>query len=262
MISVIIPVYNGEETIVRAVVSVLSQTNQDFELVVVNDGSIDGTEQVLKELIKSLAPDISSKIRYFYKENSGPSDSRNFGITRSNGSYIAFLDADDEWIEDKLAVQIKLFEKYPKVALIGADLFFGTRVNRIRTRIVPIRKLLFKNYFTTSTVIARSSVFRKYVFNKKQKYSEDYRLWLEICCEFKCMHVRYPVAKHQKRKHLFGDSGLSAQLNKMEFGELSNYFDLFKADKISWYLWLLASIYSIIKYCRRILLTRCRKLVG
>ena len=102
-ISVIIPTYNRAHLIGKAVKSVLSQTYQDFEIIVVDDGSTDNTEEIVKSFT-------DYKIYYIcHKHNRGASAARNTGIKASRGEYIAFLDSHDEWLPEKLDKQIKTF---------------------------------------------------------------------------------------------------------------------------------------------------------
>ncbi len=113
MFSVIIPVYNGEKFIEKAIESVFSQTNTDWELIIVNDGSKDNTKEVLKKY------ENHEKIRVVHQENAGVSVARNNGFSVSKGEYIAFLDADDVWHENHLEVMGNLIEKYPAAGLYG-----------------------------------------------------------------------------------------------------------------------------------------------
>lgn len=113
MFSVIIPVYNGAKFIDNAIKSVFSQTNSDWELIVVNDGSKDNTEDVLKKYADN------DKIRIINQENGGVSVARNTGFEASKGEYIAFLDADDVWHTNHLEVMAELIEKYPTAGLYG-----------------------------------------------------------------------------------------------------------------------------------------------
>lgn len=99
--SVIIPVYNVEKYLAKCLDSVINQTNQDFEVIVVNDGSPDNSQKIIDEYIEKY-PD---KIKSFIKENGGLSDARNFGISKASGEYIIFLDSDD-YIEEKLLEKI------------------------------------------------------------------------------------------------------------------------------------------------------------
>ena len=94
LVSVIIPTYNSAGYIEEALESVFEQTLQDFEIIVVDDGSTDGTGEVLRKY--------GDRIRYIYQENNGPASARNGGIRVARGEYIAFLDADDLWVSTKL----------------------------------------------------------------------------------------------------------------------------------------------------------------
>jgi len=100
-ISVIIPAYNRANYLTEAINSVLSQTYRNFELIVVNDGSQDNTEEILKKYV--------GKIKYFYQENNGVSSARNKGIDNSKGEFLCFLDSDDLWEKKKLEKQIDYF---------------------------------------------------------------------------------------------------------------------------------------------------------
>lgn len=109
LISVVIPTYNRADWISEAVDSVLGQTFKDLELIIIDDGSKDSTDKVLKKY--------GSKIRYFYQENAGLSDARNKGILASQGDYIAFLDSDDVWFEKKLETQINELRQEPRAVM-------------------------------------------------------------------------------------------------------------------------------------------------
>ncbi len=112
-VSVIITVYNGEQFIARAIDSVLAQTAKPYELIVINDGSKDGTLEVLKRY--------EGKIRYITIPNGGVSNARNTGIKMATGDFVAFLDADDVWHLDKLEKQLGAFARYPETGLCCCD---------------------------------------------------------------------------------------------------------------------------------------------
>lgn len=139
IVSVVIPTYNRALLINRAIQSVLSQTHQDFELIIVDDGSTDNTEEVLKGLK-------DKRIKYVcLKENSGTSAvPRNVGIRESRGDYVAFLDSDDEWLPEKIEKQLNLFKEFRKknLGLVGCNCW---TINKTRGRI--LRRLpKYKNY--------------------------------------------------------------------------------------------------------------------
>jgi glycosyltransferase involved in cell wall biosynthesis len=112
-VSIIIPTYRHRDFILRTLDSVFAQTMQDYEIIVINDGSPDDTKTVLAPLIES------KRIRYFDQENQGQSTARNRGLELAYGQYIAFLDDDDLWPEDKLEWQCHFLDKNPDVAVIG-----------------------------------------------------------------------------------------------------------------------------------------------
>ena len=110
-VSVIIPTYNCDRFLPEAIDSVLMQTYQDYEIIVIDDGSTDQTCQVLESY--------QNKIRYFYQENQGSAVARNLGIKQAQGEFIAFLDADDFWIlPEKLAEQVNCFEQQPSLGSV------------------------------------------------------------------------------------------------------------------------------------------------
>ena len=108
LVSVIIPVYNSEKYVEKAICSVIRQAYGNIEIIVIDDGSTDRSSEIIKKLISQ-----NSFIRYYQMEkNSGVAIARNTGIALAKGRYIAFLDSDDMWVPGKLKVQMKLFERY------------------------------------------------------------------------------------------------------------------------------------------------------
>ena len=124
LISVIMAVYNGERYIAEAIESILGQTYRPIEIVVVDDGSTDGSA----DIIKSFA---DPQIRYFYQDNRGLSAARNQGTNLAQGSFFAFLDADDVWLVDKLTLQIEAFKSNPTLDMVFGyvDQFYSPDLN-------------------------------------------------------------------------------------------------------------------------------------
>src|SRR5437867_8012813 len=110
LVSVVIPVYNGEQYLADAIKSVLDQTYRDFEVIVVDDGSTDGSAAVVKRY--------GETIRYIHQSNGGVCKSRNTGIAVAQGDYLAFLDQDDLWLPGKLAVQVAYLDSHPEVGAV------------------------------------------------------------------------------------------------------------------------------------------------
>lgn len=118
MISVVIPLYNKEEYIKRTIESVLSQTFQDFEIIVVNDGSTDNSARIVETIS-------DSRIHLVCQNNMGVSVARNRGVEESSFEYIAFLDADDKWCDNHLEIIVGLINKYPECGVFGTSYFFS-----------------------------------------------------------------------------------------------------------------------------------------
>jgi glycosyltransferase involved in cell wall biosynthesis len=115
LVSVVIPVFNGASFVAKAVGSVRAQKYPAVEILVVDDGSTDGTQDVLKSLEQSHG------IRWFQRSHGGPARSRNYGIEAAQGQFIALLDCDDEWLPGKLAAQLAIMHQRPEVGLVHTD---------------------------------------------------------------------------------------------------------------------------------------------
>lgn len=245
-ISVVVPCYNSSETIRRCIESVFEQTLSPYEIIVVDDGSSDDTLLLLEKLKEECPSNI--KYHILKQVNSGPSIARNKGIRHASGDWIAFLDSDDYWNEQNL-MNVEIFLNInTKYSLIGGSLNNLTQMQNI-----SYNALLYRNYFQTSTVIVKRNIINDFLFNERQKYSEDYRTWLLITYENSACIIptikAYPVFESNNG---FLGVGLSSQLWMMEVGELSNYSFLRKNRKISFNKWLEISVWSYIKYLRRI----------
>src|SRR5436309_14667644 len=110
LVSVVIPVYNGERYLADAIQSVLDQTYRNFEVIVVDDGSTDRSAEIAKRF--------GEAVRYVYRTNGGVCKARNAGIAAARGAYIAFLDQDDLWLHDKLAAQVAYLDSHPEAGAV------------------------------------------------------------------------------------------------------------------------------------------------
>ena len=192
-VAVVIPAYNAARFIERALASVRTQTYPVEEIVVVDDGSTDGTAQVVAAL-----PD---KITVISQANAGPSAARNLGVQQTRAELIAFLDADDEWLPTAIEEQVAVFRTMPAVALTTADMSAIDEAGRITRpswfaaqgiadRVagwnggpVPnaVAALLRKNFVSTSVVLVRRSAFLEAGgFRRDLRYGEDLELWARI----------------------------------------------------------------------------------
>lgn len=265
-VSVVIPYYNRESTIIRAVKSVLNQTYRNFELILIDDGSDDNGHKIVDEYIKNV-DDIN--IVHIYQDNSGPSKARNYGIKIAKGKYIAFLDSDDSWKENKLMVQIDFLRKNKDCAILGSDfdLFDKKAVNNeYNVSFSNFYKMLFKNFFILPTVIVKKEIFSQanYLFDEKKKYAEDQLFFLRISRDYKGARLKLPLASLYKGQ--FGEGGLSGDIIMLEKNELENFRILYKENKncgkkINFVLLVFMYAFSIIKFIRRFVLSKWYRLV-
>ena len=131
-VSVIIHTFNNEDFIAETVESVISQTYNDYEIIVVDDGSEDGTRDALLPYMQD--------IRYHYKDNGGIASAKNAGISLSNAEFVAFLDHDDLWVPDKLKIQMEHFNNNPQVGLVYAKYTSFRDGKELRTKPERVRK--------------------------------------------------------------------------------------------------------------------------
>jgi glycosyltransferase involved in cell wall biosynthesis len=182
-ISVIIPVFNGEEYIEEALNSVFAQSFRDFEVIVVNDGSTDGTGRLLEQF--------SGKIKCLTQENKGLVAARARGIEDARGQWIAFLDADDIWLPNKLERQVSEATGHPECGIIASDFlsFEGTTVvcRSVKQLYSPrnghiCQELLFGNWITPSAAMIRRGCFHKVqTFDlPRPAFGEDWLMWMQI----------------------------------------------------------------------------------
>lgn len=258
LVSVIIPVYNAEKTIVDCINSVLVQTYGNIEIIVVNDGSKDNTEQIIWDTKWG-----ENNIYVYTIENSGPAAARNYGVQHSKGKYIAFLDSDDTWLPKKIELQVHCFLQNSAIDLVGCKWAIGSTVDvPICGEVVPISRyrLLFKNDFRPTSVMLKRSLWTDFQFNENKRYSEDYLLWLQIAFNNHKLALQKDVLVRLCDKPLWGAAGLSANLWKMEKSELNNFKILHETGKISCFLYWIVSAFSMMKHVRRVIITRFRKL--
>lgn len=262
MISVVIPMYNSEESILRSVQSVLNQTYKGpLEIIVVNDGSTDKSLKIVEDYIS--AREITN-ITIIDKQNGGVSSARNAGMKRAKGDFIAFLDSDDEWNEDKLTRQMEILTANPQITLLGCNRnneMISSFAFKKFSHLTPIsaRLLLLKNFFPTPTVIFRRKVLQTIgFFDESQRFAEEGNYWIRICNTANCALLNESHIVTGGGKPDFGHSGLSANLFEMEKGELKNIKLALKLKIINYVEFLLLNVYSVMKYLRRLIIVNLR----
>ncbi|MCS6924694.1 MAG: glycosyltransferase [Candidatus Binatia bacterium] len=191
-VSVIIPTYNRCELLREALASVCAQTYQDFELIVVDDGSHDETAAVVHEF---------AGVRYVWQPHRGVSAARNHGVTLSTGEWVAFLDSDDLWQPRKLEKQIAFVTAQPEVQICQTEelwLRHGVRVNPQRKHRKPSGDIfapsLARCLVSPSAVMLRRELFEEVGgFDERLPACEDYDLWLRIAARLPVYLIDIPL---------------------------------------------------------------------
>lgn len=197
-VSVILPTYNRRAYLPKAVGSVVNQTYHDWEMIIWDDGSSDGTGDYCQSLNEP-------RIRYFWHDNRGVAFARNQAIGHAKAEYLAFLDSDDEWLPDKLSVQVSLLDRYPDLDFVFSN-FYNVNLDQKKSSIAfteisgSLEKLVSEpvdgflrikdnflesiaseNYIATDSVILRKSLIDEFGgFNETLRNGEDFELWWRL----------------------------------------------------------------------------------
>ncbi|MDD5266542.1 MAG: glycosyltransferase [Methylococcales bacterium] len=229
-ISVVIPTYNRCELLKRALLSVFSQTLLPTEVSVIDDGSTDGTSDMIRKEFPG--------VKYYRQDNSGVSSARNLGILHASGDWLAFLDSDDEWLPEKLARQKAALSTDPEAKVCHTEELWirnGVRVNPAKkyaksagwifTQCLPLCAM------SPSTVMIHRSVFSHIgLFDTSLPVCEDYDLWLRITANYPVLLIEEPqIRKYgghgdQLSQKLWGMDRfrINALQKIIETGQLSN----------------------------------------
>ena len=192
-ISVVIPTFNRLIYLERAIKSVLNQTIKVNEIIIVDDGSNDGTS----EFIHSKYPDL----KYIFQSNSGVSAARNVGITTAKSNWIAFLDSDDEWVNNKLKEQVTQLELEPEINFCHSNELWIRNGNKIKQKNshqkfggLIFDKCLDKCRISPSTVICKKTLLIKLEgFDEDFFICEDYDLWLRVTSQNPVLYIDKPL---------------------------------------------------------------------
>jgi glycosyltransferase involved in cell wall biosynthesis len=203
-VSVTIPVYNGAAYLKEAIDSVLAQTYKDFEAIVVNDGSTDNSEEILKSY--------GDKIRYYYQENRGLANTRNRLVELAKGEYIAFIDQDDVWMPDHLIRHIALFFADLDIGLVYSDCAIinsnGEEIVGTYYRFMePVFGMVFEqllrgNFISIPTVVVKKQLILGVGgFSPKYRIAEEYDLFLKVATESKFGYLPEVLAQYRRHEN-------------------------------------------------------------
>ena len=263
-VSVVMPCFRCAQSVAEAVHSARDQTVLPLELIAVDDASDDETPEVLRALQRTCGSEWLRVIRL--ERNRGAAAARNAGWEAARGKYVAFLDADDSWHPRKIEIQHAWMAANPAVQVSAHDSALVPRgqppvevPGQPAVRFPSRRSYLFTNPFITPSVMLRRDL--PYRFREGSRYMEDHLLWQTMALSGERIAVlQAPLAAIHKAP--YGAGGLSAHLLAMERGELANYWALRGKRLISLPTALALSVFSLMKFARRLVIVALRQSGG
>lgn len=191
LVSVVIATYNMQQFLPHAMRSVLDQSYPNLELIVIDDGSSDDTALVVEPFLSD------DRVNYVKQENLGQPKAKNHGLRLAKGEFVAFCDADDLWIKDKLKLQIPLFDD-PEVGVVYSEVSYMNEKGRRYDKPAPYvrhqgrvtQQMLIKNFVPFGTAVFRSSCLKRNgVFDEQFKMGIDWDLWLRYSLDWKFAYL-------------------------------------------------------------------------
>jgi glycosyltransferase involved in cell wall biosynthesis len=229
IVSVIIPVYNGERYLAETIESVIAQTEMNWELIAVNDGSTDNSLTILEEYIKK----IPERIKVITVENRGVSSARNTAVAAARGTYVAFLDQDDLWAPQKLQRQIEMFSRdknlgisYTNTTIInenGSVIRENVQKFSVKHRGKIFEYLMFENFIGISSVMLPKELYIGIGgFDPRFSLAEDYDFLLKVTQESSVNYIDEPLLLY--REH--DESGTHKKIDRLinEALSISNHW--------------------------------------
>lgn len=264
-LSVIIPVYNAADTIEDSIVSVdasVGMVTDSYEIICIDDGSTDSSLAVMQRMASC-----NPHIRIVSRRNAGAGAARNCGLDNALGEFIAFNDADDKWSRDHAKALFEAFDRNPEcdciTSVYGRDRIHTGLLRRTDTKNlyqITLRDELFKNYFAQQTAMFRRSVIDAGIrFDTKVKGSEEVLFFMHIAKRFNTALLNRRMTCSIKKKRRYGEGGLSGNLWDMERGELYAINKAYVELGQPFVICLLAYVFSLIKYLRRVLVVAIRR---
>ncbi len=196
LVSVVVTTFNRENLLRETITAIFAQTFRNFELLIIDNNSTDGTEQLVAELT-------DERVRYIRNNNGGMvAINRNLGIRLAKGQFLAYCDDDDLWLPEKLAKQVAALEADPSAVTCGCSILIKMDeakdlIPRLRwTGAVSLHNMYFRNYLGTSCAMTKTDVLRDLGgFDESRDYSpyEDYELWLRLVARNRALMLKEPL---------------------------------------------------------------------
>lgn len=196
MITIIVPLYNKEESIERTILSVLNQTYSNYELIIVDDGSTDNSAKIIKSFH-------DERVKYYYKSNTGVSETRNYGLSKASGDWILYLDADDYLCKDALNYYADAVMKYSSCVDVIVSSFYVKNNKSIILRETTKEGVLtnpLKEYWkgvffsrTGNTLMSINAALSISHFDKRMSYNEDFAVVIKTLLNYKVAVIKEPT---------------------------------------------------------------------
>lgn len=231
-IDIIIPTYNRAYCLERAINSVLKQTYKNFNLLIIDDNSSDNTKEITNQYLND------ERVSYYKLDvNKGVSAARNIGIEKSTSSWVAFLDSDDEWLEDKLTKQVEYINLNPNLPLIHGEEIWYRNNKRVNPKKIHkksgghiFERCLKLCLISPSAVIIKKEILDEFKgFDEQFVVCEDYDLWLKITAKYEIGFIEDPILNK------FGghEDQLSAKYFAMDYYRVKSIYLLNKKSELT-----------------------------
>lgn len=252
-VSVVIPCYRCEHTIEPAVASIAAQTLRPAEVLLVDDGSGDGTLARLEAIAKSFPAGWIKVLAL--PRNAGPSAARNRGWDHAQQPWIAFLDADDTWHPQKLQLQMEALANDPQIAMVSHPMDVQPRSatppvlrSPAKVQIIAPHLVMLRNPFPTASLVLRRDLpFR---FDESRRRAEDFLLWAQILLSgYRCAKLDHVLASYHKPP--FGAGGLSGDMDAMYIAAIGVRRHLHELGLLGWWQWQLVEAMAWLRHLRR-----------
>lgn len=193
LISIILPVYNGEAYLAEAIESMLNQKYKPIEIIVVDDGSTDKGAEIIKRY---------SELKYFFQTNKGTASARNLGIQKANSSFLAFLDQDDLWVEKKLELQVKAFMRNPETDIVFGHIkqFLSPDIDESLKQKIFCPSLPMPGYLPSAMLIKKEAFLKVGLFDSAWQIGE-WANWYVRASELKLRIAMLPELVALRRIH-------------------------------------------------------------
>lgn len=250
VVSVIIPCFNAQEYIEETLLSVLNQSYPKLEIIIVDDCSTDNTTKIINSYIKK---DSRIKLYTMKKNFGGPAGPRNYGLKKSSGNYIAFIDSDDIWHPSKIEIQVKMlikenFQFCSTEVLSFKSKFKHNWFNEIDINqeflVKSLKNLLIKNYIISgSSVLVKKNILKNIYFNESNEYKavEDYHFWLQIheVNNISSIHLSCPLVFYRNRE---------GSISSRKLNQAIKIYNLLKNFKINGKKFIILNYYYFFTY--------------